>query len=365
GPKLFVSELQLRNEELRASHEEVTSINEELQSTNEELETSKEELQSLNEELTTVNAQLQTKVLEHEAITNDLGSLLLSTDIAVVFLDREFKIRRYTPAVRELFDLIPTDAGRPLANLARKFVDDDLMKDASSVLERLVPLEREITSENGRWYLRRLLPYRTVSNQIDGVVITFIDLTTSKRAERRLAEKARLLDLSGDAIVVCDLQRRVAFWNRGATRQFGFKSDEAMGRPLLELLQNEAFQPPAGLEARSGTDPVVSEVTHVTKDGRKQIALCRWALERDAEGKPLSFLLSSTDVTEQRSDSEALRFGQEQLRMLVDGARDYAMVLLDPDGIITAWNVGAERVLGYREAEAVGQSIGLIFTPED
>lgn len=361
-----VTELQIRNEELRASNEEVTSINEELQSTNEELETSKEELQSLNEELTTVNAQLQAKVQEHEATTNDLSSLLLSTDIAVIFLDRQFRIRRFTPAVRDLMELIPTDAGRPLENLARKFVDPQLLSDARQVLERLVPLEQEVRSHSGRWYLRRLLPYRTTDNHIDGVVITFIDLSKSKRAEEGMAEKARLLDLSGDAIIACDVDSRILFWSLGATRQFGYEPDEARGHVLPELLQSADYPPPGRLLETAGSDtPLMGEVVSITKSGKRIVSLCRWAVDTDADGKPDSILLSSTDVTESRLEREALRQGEEQFRLLVDGARDYAMLLMDPDGIITAWNIGAERVLGYTEAEAVGQSIALIFTPED
>ncbi|HEX3358161.1 MAG TPA: chemotaxis protein CheB, partial [Tepidisphaeraceae bacterium] len=141
-----VEELQTSNEEMKASNEEITSINEELQSTNEELETSKEELQSLNEELTTVNAQLQTKMEELEGMTNDLSSLLSSTDIAVVFLDTYFRIRRFTPAVKDLMELIPSDVGRPLSDLARKFTDPDLLSDVKTVLEKLVSLEKEVTS---------------------------------------------------------------------------------------------------------------------------------------------------------------------------------------------------------------------------
>lgn len=183
-----IQELQTSNEEMKASNEEATSINEELQSTNEELETSKEELQSLNEELVTVNAQLQSKMQELEATTNDLSSLLSSTDIAVVFLDAQLQIRRFTPATRDLFDLIHFDVGRPLGALARKFSDLDLLTDAQAVLDRLVPKENEVMSESGHAYLRRVLPYRTSSNHIDGVVITFVDITARRKAEEALRQ---------------------------------------------------------------------------------------------------------------------------------------------------------------------------------
>lgn len=178
-----LEEMQTANEELKASNEEITSVNEELQSSNEELETSKEEMQSLNEELSTVNAQLQAKMEELQVTSNDLSSLLASTNIAVLFLDTQFRIRRFTPAVRHLLELINTDIGRPLNDLARKFDDPELNDHVAMVLERLIPIERQIESREGRVYLRRILPYRTTDNHIDGVVIAFVDISERKRAE--------------------------------------------------------------------------------------------------------------------------------------------------------------------------------------
>ncbi|MFO0847225.1 MAG: chemotaxis protein CheB [Gemmataceae bacterium] len=183
-----IEELQTSNEELKASNEEVMSVNEELQSANEELESSKEEMQSLNEELNTVNSQLRAKMEEYQTASSDLTSLLASTDIAVLFLDTSFRIRRFTPAARDLVDLIPGDVGRPLAALARRFDDPHLDNDCRAVLERLVPAEREVAGADGRHYLRRVLPYRTTDNRIDGVVVTFVDITARKAAEAALRE---------------------------------------------------------------------------------------------------------------------------------------------------------------------------------
>ena len=198
-----VEELQTSNEELKASNEEVTSTNEELQSTNEELETSREEMQSLNEELSTVNSQLQAKIEEHQAARNDLSSLLTSTDIAVLFLDTEFQIRRFTPPVKDLLELITSDIGRPLSDFARKFSDPELVADASAAIERLVTSEQEIRADGNRWYLRRITPYRTTDNRIDGVVITFVDITRRKESEesvRRIAERDAFLVVLADAM---------------------------------------------------------------------------------------------------------------------------------------------------------------------
>ncbi|HET6493436.1 MAG TPA: CheR family methyltransferase, partial [Burkholderiales bacterium] len=188
-----VEAFESSNEELKASNEEVVSINEELQSANEELETGKEELQSLNEELITVNGQLQSKLAELEAANNDLSNLLSSTSVAVLFLDTEFRVRRFTPAMHDLFELLPADIDRPVTHLARKFDGGDLLADGRSVLATLAPAESEIRSHSGAWYLQRVLPYRTGENRIAGVVATFINISERKRAEQAVeAAHARL-----------------------------------------------------------------------------------------------------------------------------------------------------------------------------
>jgi two-component system CheB/CheR fusion protein len=181
-----IQELEASNEELKVSNEEVMSINEELQSTNEELETSKEELQSLNEELTTVNCQLQEKISELQTTNNDMANLLSSTDIATIFLDTQFRIKLFTPPANRLFKLIPSDVGRHIGDIASHFTDDALLKDAQRVLEKLTPREKEVQTADGQYFWRRLVPYRTQDNRIDGVVITFANVTPIKRSEESL-----------------------------------------------------------------------------------------------------------------------------------------------------------------------------------
>ncbi len=181
--RLSIEQMEASNEELKASNEEIRSINEELQASNEELETTKEELQSLNEELNTVNTQLQAKLDELEARTDDLNNLLNSTDIATLFLDRSLCIRWFTPSMKKLLELLPTDIGRPVSHFAPRFSGGSLVGDARQALERLQPLDAEVEDEAGRWYIRHILPFRTGKDQIDGVVITFIDITERKRAE--------------------------------------------------------------------------------------------------------------------------------------------------------------------------------------
>jgi two-component system, chemotaxis family, CheB/CheR fusion protein len=197
-----IEEMETSNEELKASNEEVMSMNEELQSTNEELETSKEELQSLNEELNTVNNELREKVDELERVNDDTTNLLTSTDVATVFLDRQFRVKRYTPSVNELFSLIPTDVGRPISDVAMRFNDKELYPDCERVLQRLQPAEQEIQSESGSWFIRRVLPYRTQDDRIGGVVVTFTNITGVRTADiaLNLAEERLRLALEGARI---------------------------------------------------------------------------------------------------------------------------------------------------------------------
>ncbi len=181
-------EFDTANEELRAANEEVMSMNEELQSANEELEASKEELQSVNEELTTVNSQLNEKLAELTATNNDLTNLLGATEIATVFLDRHLRIRRFTPRATELLNLIPGDLGRPIGHITQNFDGKELAAESEKMLKELSPTEKEVQTHDGRWHTMRVLPYRTLDDRIDGVVITFSDVTRLKRVEQERRE---------------------------------------------------------------------------------------------------------------------------------------------------------------------------------
>lgn len=177
-----IEAMETANEELKASNEEVMSMNEELQSTNEELETSREELQSLNEELSTVNNQLEDKIEEVESSNNDLANLLTSTDIATVFLDTNLRIRRFTPATKDVWSIIESDIGRHIGDLTSRFEDPDLISGAKRVLDKLQPVEAEVQRDDVGAFIRRILPYRTSDNKIEGVVITLTDVTKLRDA---------------------------------------------------------------------------------------------------------------------------------------------------------------------------------------
>lgn len=187
-----VEQYEASTEEMKASNEELQAMNEELRSATEELETSREELQSINEELTTVNAEMKSKVDELASTNSDLQNLMASTAIATVFLDRDLSITRYTPSAVELFHLIPTDIGRPLAHLKHRLDYPELIADAERVLRTLVPTEREVRDDS-RWFQARVQPYRTVEDHIAGVVLTCVDVTDRKQAAQALHERVEEL----------------------------------------------------------------------------------------------------------------------------------------------------------------------------
>ena len=220
-----IEELEAANEELQSTNEELQSTNEELQSANEELETSKEEMQSLNEELQTVNAELRENVEELSRTNDDMRNLLNGTDIATVFLDRDLKIKRYTEQARRVIRLIPSDVGRPIGDLASSLRYDDVVEDARSVLANLHPREVEVQSEAGEHYVVRILPYRTTENVIDGLVLTFHDISALKELQ---AEQDRLLGLLRSS--------PVAFYGQDRDLQVTWACGSVLGREPAEII---------------------------------------------------------------------------------------------------------------------------------
>ena len=194
--RIIVEQYETSIEELKASNEELQAINEEMRSAGEELETGKEELQSVNEELITLNHELKNKVDELSRANSDLQNLISSTDIALIFLDPGLRIRRYTPQAQHLFNIIPTDIGRPLEHLTHKLEYENLVADSTEVLRTLRASEREIRSTDDRWYISRIAPYRTVEDKIDGIVFTFVDITERRNTEHNLRQAHERFELA-------------------------------------------------------------------------------------------------------------------------------------------------------------------------
>ncbi len=262
-------------EDLRASNEEVRAINEELQSTTEKLETSKEELQSVNEELFTVNQELKAKVEETSRVNDDLENLIASTDIAIIFVDRDMRIKRFTPSASRLFNLIQSDGGRSLLDITHRLDYPLLEADSMQAFQSLSLIEREVQGADGGLYVVRVRPYRTHDNRIDGAALTFVDITETRRAEERLIAGEANLNLVAEstrdfAIVTTDIEGRVTGWNIGAKRIFGFEESEIVGQPIdliytpedraAGMAQKEMGR--ALLEGRG-----VDERWHLAKDG--------------------------------------------------------------------------------------------------
>jgi two-component system, chemotaxis family, CheB/CheR fusion protein len=304
------------NEELKSANEEMMSMNEELQSTNEELETSKEELQSLNEELSTVNGQLESKIQEVEATNDDLKNLLSSTSIATIFLDRQFRIKRFTPAMTQLLSLLPTDLKRPLADFARKFTDRQLLSDAELVLETLTPREAEVRTESGRWYLRRILPYRTEEDRIEGVVVTFTDLTERRKAERARAELAAMVESSNLAMVGETLDGQITSWNRGAQEMYGYSAREAVGRSSDIIVPPELRNETKAALQRIGRGETAQEfeTVRVAKNGVRLDVLLTMSALYDWETSQLIGASSiGRDISERKQAEQQIRKAKEAL----------------------------------------------------
>ncbi|HKW54942.1 MAG TPA: chemotaxis protein CheB [Stellaceae bacterium] len=306
----MVEELETSNEEMKASNEEFQSVNEELQSSNEELETSKEELQSVNEELETVNAELNSKVDGLERAMNDRKNLLESTQIATVFLDNALRIKSFTPAMTDMFHLIEGDLGRPITDIVTKLDYGELGRDVHKVLRTLSRIEHEVTiAGRDTLYMMRILPYRTIDNVIDGVVITFIDITERKRGEEDRARLATIVSTSYDAIVGLTLDGTIASWNAGAERLYGYAAAEAVGQRWAMLAAVDR----AG-EARSVIDrlkrarePSTTETQRIAKGGRMVQVASTVSPVLNAAGKVIGLSAIERDVTERKQAEERRR----------------------------------------------------------
>jgi two-component system CheB/CheR fusion protein len=238
-------ESEAANEELRAANEELQSINEEYRSTAEELETSKEELQSINEELQTVNSELKLKLDTVSRANSDLQNLMAASDFGTLFLDPGLRIKRFTPRLAEVFNITISDLGRSITDFTHQLNYDELAVDARKVLRDLMPIDREVPSLNHGWYLVRFRPYRTVDDKIDGVVITFVDISERRRAEdalrtseERLRQELRLVELSRAPLFTWEFDGgRIREWNRGSEELYGYAKEEALGKVKSVLLK--------------------------------------------------------------------------------------------------------------------------------
>jgi two-component system, chemotaxis family, CheB/CheR fusion protein len=357
-------------QELKASNEELQAMNEELRSATEELETSREELQSINEELTTVNVELKTNVDELGRANGDLQNLMAATAIATVFLDRSLRIRLFTPSAVELFNLIEADVGRPLSDLAGRLEYPQIIDDARAVLDRLVPIEREVRS-GARWLLARLLPYRSGEDRIAGVVLTFLDITVRRSAEDALRESESrfrtIVSQAAAGVAHTDPHGRITLVNARFAQIAGHPAEALTASSLFDLVHpdererhRDAFRRMVGDGA-----PFQTEERYLRPDGSVVWVSAAVTTTFDGAGRPNAAIEIVLDVTQARRAQQTLRQSEERLRLVVENAREYAIVSMDLDRRVTSWNSGAEELTGYREDEIVGRSADIIFIEED
>jgi len=320
-----VEQLESTNDEYQASTEELLSLNEELQSSNEELEASKEELQSLNEEMSTINRQLEEKHTELRTTYDDLTNLVTSTDIPIIFLDRALRVRRFTPAATRLMRLAPSDVGRSIEHIKERFNSGGGAEDAHTVLEKLAPIKAEVQTEDGHWYSREVLPYRTEDDRIGGVCVAFHDVTERKRAAQEIDEgriyaeaivhtvRTPLVVLNGDLSIVSA--------NAAFHQWLGTTSQEVEGKGLFDLGRRR-WNVPRLRTLLEEVLPARQEVFDYEFEqdmgsmGRRTLRLNARLMSREA--RPNLILLALEDVTKQK---EAERIVLERADELVDESR--------------------------------------------
>jgi two-component system, chemotaxis family, CheB/CheR fusion protein len=304
-----IEEVETSNEELRSSNEELLSTNEELQSANEELQTSKEELQSVNEELETINAELGKKVEELDVANGDMQNLLQSTQIPTVFLDKELRIKRFTEAATRVFRLIETDVGRPIGDIAHRF-ETNLIEDLKEVLRTLAPKDHQVRlADQTATYLMRILPYRRMDNVIDGVVLTFLDVTALNRALEQHGRLAAIVESSQDAIVGRTFDGVVTTWNEAATRMFGYTEAEALGRPISVIVPDDGSEELERVHAQLRRGEIVAPFESVrrTRDGRRLAVSVAISPLKDVSGRLIGSSAIFRDISDLKRAQEVLR----------------------------------------------------------
>ncbi|MEO8440530.1 MAG: PAS domain S-box protein [Spartobacteria bacterium] len=320
-----VEQYEASTEELKASNEELQAMNEELRSATEELETGREELQSVNEELITVNQELKTSVEDLARSNSDLQNLIASTDIGTIFLNRELRIKRFTPRVQELFNIIASDIGRPLSDLTRKIDYTKLPEDAEQVLRDLVPIECEVQHETGQYFLVRIVPYRTAEDRIDGVVINFVDITKRRKAEEQVRKSEqrfrRGFEIETVGIRYFTVEGEITGANDAFLRMTGYsRLDLENGRLRWDTMTPEEFIPESKRAIAEFLENGVTtpyEKQYIRKDGSRFWAL--FAATRLDEKEGIEFVI---DISRQKGGEEALRASEERFRQFGENSAD-------------------------------------------
>lgn len=344
-------EMQTSQEELKSTNEELQSTNEELQSTNEELTTSKEEMQSLNEELQTVNAELQSKLSEFEQANNDMKNLLNSTEIATLFLDKELNIRRYTDPVTKIFKLRTTDTGRPFTDLVTELDYPEMGIHVHQVIKNLTSIQNTIPTRDGKWFYVRIMPYRTLDDRIDGIVITFTDITAAKQAEETLASEnryRRLFESAKDGILILDAQTgKIMDVNPFLIELLGYTKEQFIEKAIWEIgsLKDIVANKDKFQELQQNKFVRYENLPLETAGGKK--INVEFVSNAYLVNNNKVFQCIIRDISDRKLIEDALRFSDVRYRHLFESAKD-GIFFLDPNtGKIIDINPFLIELIGY------------------
>jgi len=361
----LMEEAAVADFESRSVQEELQSSNQELQSINEELETSREELQSTTEELVTVNQELELRVEELSKINNDMANLLAATEIGTIFLDTDLVIKRFTPAAARVINLIEGDVGRPLTDLNVELDYDSFVNDALSVLDTLKPLEKEVCTVHGnRWFLARLIPYRTTRGEVQGVVISFIDITRIRQAEAELrrsqSELEQIFNTATDGMRVVLLDRSVLRVNDTFVRLSGKSRDECLNKMCREVFSGPLCHTEScTLERILRGDQIINEeVVKILPDGGKMTFAVTAQPFVDDDGNIIG-------VIEDFRDISTIKETEEQFSTIFNNAADAIIWIDTATGKIIRSNKAAEKLLGWSQEELNTMHITRIHPPGD
>jgi two-component system CheB/CheR fusion protein len=365
--QLLEYELKSTREELQSTIEEMESANEELQSSNEELESSKEELQSLNEELSTVNCQLLEKVNELDKSNSEITNLMASTEIATLYLDNQFRIKRFTHPTVALFSLVPTDEGRDIRDFASQIVDNKLLEDCQHVLQNPEIVETKILTKDKRCFLRRISPFRTSEDRTDGIVVTFIDLTARNLAEAEQRERdacsREIFEHAATGIAIANFDGSFSRCNPAFCELVGYTEEELRSIQFLEIVHpedrgqnSEAFR---SLESGAVSSFEI-ENRYIHKKGSAVLVREFVSALPDGIETKANFVALVTDISAQRNSVHALRQSEERIRTILRTASD-AIITIDNRGHIDSVNMATETLFGYSSSELVGRNVSMLM----
>lgn len=342
-----------------------------------------EMLLSRNQELTASNSQLAERLDSLDAGQHEAAGLLAASNIAILLLDAQLRIEKFSAAAATLLSLRDSDLGRPWSALARGF-DEQLAIDAQLTIETRTPIEKTVRGPHHRCYLRRVQVFRAEGERVGGVVVTFVDITRQVESDAQLRRFAAMLRDSADAIVVLDFGGRIVAWNRGAQRLYGYTQAEALKLNVRDLMSGDRLD--STLEvmrrvARGETMPAF-DTQRRTRDGRMVDVSATVALLFDAVGNPESLAATERDITERRRAEDETRMlnarleqrvaeraadlqhSEEQIRAILDATAD-AVVTIDVLGRIATFNRAAERIFGYAASEVIGQNVTMLIPPQE